>query len=156
MSRAAEPTEQQIPSENRQSEEPVNRVVEELSSPEEKCNEREEEREQEEVKVEVEVNEDIKEKVREAEALQLIRERREARLARQERTRARLAELTKRMAEKHMLRQRWLPAKIANPVRAFYTRYGYFKNLTEAALFTLGVASLFIGVSLGLWWRHAA
>lgn len=109
---------------------------------------------------EVTVNEEDKEKepntLEEDElgALELIRHRHEARLMRQAQTRARLAEITARMAEKEILRHRWLPTPIVQPLRAFFTRSGLFSNLTGAALFSLGVCALFVGVSLGLWWRH--
>nr|CDS25609.2 tyrosine protein phosphatase non receptor type [Hymenolepis microstoma] len=95
-------------------------------------------------------------KIKEEEALELIRERHEARLARQERTRAKIAELTQRMAEKDMLRKRWLPPIVAEPLRTFYTGYGLFNNLTEAALFTMGLVSLFVAVTVGLWYHHTS
>lgn len=94
--------------------------------------------------------------IKEEEALALIRQRHEARLARQERTRAKIAELTQRMAEKDMLRKRWLPPIVAEPLRTFYTGYGLFNNLTEAALFTMGVVSLFVAVTVGLWYHHTS
>ncbi|CDS37423.1 tyrosine protein phosphatase non receptor type [Echinococcus multilocularis] len=93
-------------------------------------------------------------KAEELEKLELIRQLREARLARQAQTRARLAEITARMAEKNMLRHRWLPERIAQPLRTFFTRTGFFSNLTEAVLFVLGIFSFLAAVSLGLWWRH--
>ncbi|KAL5964286.1 Tyrosine-protein phosphatase non-receptor type 1 [Taenia solium] len=94
------------------------------------------------------------EEVEQREKLELIRQLREARLARQTQTRTRLAEITARMAEKNMLRHRWLPERIAQPLRTFFTRTGFFNNLTEAILFVLGIFSLLVAVSLGLWWRH--
>lgn len=94
------------------------------------------------------------EEAEQREKLALIRQLREARLARQAQTRTRLAEITARMAEKNMLRHRWLPENIAQPLRTFFTRTGFFNNLTEAILFILGIFSLLIAVSLGLWWRH--
>ncbi|KAL5107420.1 Tyrosine-protein phosphatase non-receptor type 1 [Taenia crassiceps] len=94
------------------------------------------------------------EEAEQREKLELIRQLREARLARQAQTRTRLAQITARMAEKNMLRHRWLPERIAQPLRTFFTRTGFFNNLTEAILFVLGIFSLLVAVSLGLWWRR--
>ncbi|KAM3178410.1 hypothetical protein ACTXT7_002627 [Hymenolepis weldensis] len=149
MSQASEPTEQQSSKNNEQlsSNEVVQNegeqgedVQEELLNEKEEEEERDEQSESQEEEEEEEEEELSPEelKIKEQEALELIRERHEARLARQERTRAKIAELTQRMAEKNMLRKRWLPPVVVEPLRTFYTGYGFFNNLTEAALFTLG------------------
>lgn len=120
-------------------------VSEHEEDAEERSNDEEEEEEEEEASSSTE---------EELAALELIRQRHEARLLRQAQTRTRLAEITARLQEKKMLRHRWLPAPIVRPLRTFLIHSGLFSNLTEAALFSLGICALLVSVSLGLWWRH--
>ncbi|VDD76821.1 unnamed protein product [Mesocestoides corti] len=89
-----------------------------------------------------------------AAALEAIRQRHEARLARQAQTRARLAEISARMQAKDMLRRRWIPMRIAYPLRRWFVQSGHFNNLTEATLFSLGVFSLLVALAVGLWWQR--
>ncbi|KAL7054530.1 hypothetical protein AAHC03_025992 [Spirometra sp. Aus1] len=78
--------------------------------------------------------------------MEAVRLRHEARIARQEQTRAKLAAVMARMREKDLARRRWLPLCVSLPLQRWYTS-GYINNATQAILFSLGVAGLISGLA---------
>ncbi|KAL7052919.1 hypothetical protein AAHC03_026367 [Spirometra sp. Aus1] len=86
--------------------------------------------------------------------MEAVRLRHEARIARQEQTRAKLAAVMARMREKDLARRRWLPLCVSLPLQRWYTS-GYINNATQAILFSLGVAGLISGLALaGVWYSR--
>nr|VZI33574.1 unnamed protein product [Spirometra erinaceieuropaei] len=79
--------------------------------------------------------------------MEAVRLRHEARIARQEQTRAKLAAVMARMREKDLARRRWLPLCVSLPLQRWYTS-GYINNATQAILFSLGFAGLISGLAL--------